>query len=169
MEQDQHPLALRSGRLSRPRLEGRGERRAKRSSGRGASTGIVCYSPRVTLVDYYALGFAGLGAWGAFTLRAMMRAERPWSARRWYGLGVNFVFATSCIAAAFALYGRFFAGWMLLPFGASYAGMIPMPCYFALVNRIAWVHAARNLLFALVSALSLALGCGLLPLSLFGL
>jgi hypothetical protein len=42
---------------------------------------------------------------------------------------------------------------MLLPLGASYAAMIPLPCYFEAVDRIGWLHAARNVLFTLLAVL----------------
>jgi hypothetical protein len=121
------------------------------------------------LADAYAAAFALLAGWGAFTASALARAPRPWSALRRYSFLTNLLFVTSSVLCTVALGGRRFAAWMLLPFGLSYAAMIPMPCYFDLVNRIGWVHTLRNGVFALVAATCAALGLGVIPLSQFGL
>jgi hypothetical protein len=121
------------------------------------------------LAEVLAIGLGALGLWGAYTTFDLVRVSRPWSASRWYAVGTDAVFTTSCLLGALALHGQWFAPSMLLPIGASYAAMIPIPCYFSVVNRIAWLHALRNLLFVLLSLCFLAFGFGLLPLSLLGL
>ncbi len=123
----------------------------------------------MALVDGYAAALALLGVWGAFTTVELARAERPWSSQRWYSVLTDCLFTGACFLCAAALRGRWFAPWMLLPIGASYGAMIPLPCYFALMNRIGWLHALRNCVFVLVATLCFVLGFGLLPLSLLGL
>jgi hypothetical protein len=123
----------------------------------------------MTLVVAYIIAFGFLGAWGLFTARPLWRVARPWAWRHWH-----FLLAEVCLIGgswlnAGALSAGRFAGWMLLPVGASYALMIPLPCYFAWVDRVRWVHRARNALFALIAATCLAVGLGVLPPSILGL
>lgn len=119
--------------------------------------------------DAYALGFALLGAWGVFTARKSFRVARPWSQRRWNIFLVDVLFSGSCFLCAAALRGAWFQAWLLLPLGASFLWMIPLPCYFDWAERLGWVHAARNILFVVVALVCFAVGMGLLPLSFFGL
>jgi len=119
--------------------------------------------------EFYALAFTLLGAWGVFTWRKSFKLTGPWAQRRWYLFLVELLFAGSCFACAAALGFDWFRAWLLAPLGASFLGMIPLPCYFDAVDRIRWLHAARNLLFLAVAALCLALAFGFVPLARFGL
>lgn len=123
----------------------------------------------MTATELYALGLALLGAWGVFTWRKPFKPTGKWSGRRWQIFLVEILFAGSCFLCAAGLYFGWFHSWLLAPLGVSFLGMIPLPCYFESVDRIRWLHAARNLLFAAVAALCFALALQLMPLSLFGL
>jgi hypothetical protein len=47
--------------------------------------------------------------------------------------------------------------------------MIPLPCYFDTVNRVQWLHTARNLLFVAVAVGCFAIAAGLVPLARLGI
>ncbi len=123
----------------------------------------------MNLAQVYAAGFALLGAWGAYTVSRALKARGAWAARRWQVLLVDVLFGGSCLLCGAALWLDWFRAWMLLPFGASFLLMIPLPCYFKGVEQNRTLHLARNVLFAGIAALSFALALGLFPLSLFGL
>ncbi len=56
-----------------------------------------------------------------------------------------------------------------MPLGLAYAAMIPIPCYFERVNRIRWLHALRNAVFAVVAVTCFGIGIGWVPRRLFGI
>ena len=111
----------------------------------------------------YAAALALLACWGAVTTLQLTRAARPWTWRRRYGIVVDLVFTAGVAACAAALATNRFAAWLLLPVGASYAAMIPIPCYFETVNRVGWIHTVRNLMFAFIACACFAFGFRLLP------
>jgi len=116
------------------------------------------------VADIYAAGFAFLAAWGVFSGAAAFKAAGAWSARRWQMFLVGALFTGSAAACALGLLLGWFRAWLLVPLGVSFLAMLPLPCYFAAVDRIGWLHAARNLLFMLIALLCFALGARLLPL-----
>jgi len=117
----------------------------------------------------YAAGLALLACWGAFTTQQLTRADHPWSWRRCYRVFVDLVFTAGAGICAAALATNRFAAWLLLPVGASYAAMIPISCYLEVVNRVEWIHATRNCVFAFIACACCAFGLGFLPLRLLGL
>jgi hypothetical protein len=119
--------------------------------------------------DVYALGLALLGAWGIFSSRRSFQRAPGWSARRLYMSAVGTLLVAGCFLPAGALWCGWFAPWMLLPLGASFLGMIPMPCYWEAVDRIGWLHAARTILFVAVAVACLGIALGWVPLRWLGL
>lgn len=119
--------------------------------------------------DAYAIGLALLGAWGAFTLVGLFKSSRPWSRQRSYSLATALLFTGSSFLGAVALMSSPFKPRLLLPLGVSYLLMIPAPCYFPSVNRVGWLHVARNILFGAVAAVCFALALGLISASIFGI
>ncbi|MFQ5778800.1 MAG: hypothetical protein ACE5IP_12410 [Terriglobia bacterium] len=123
----------------------------------------------MSAADVYALGFALLGAWGVFTARKSFKAGGRWARLRWHIVLADGLFAGSCILCAAGLALGWFRAWMLMPLGASFLWMIPLPCYFDWVDRIGWVHASRNIFFVAVAVVCFVVGFGLVPLATFGL
>jgi len=119
--------------------------------------------------DAYALALALLGAWGVYAGRKTHKQTRPRSGWRWRILLVELFFIASCFLCAAALALEWFEPWMLVPVGASFLGMIPLPCYLEWVDRVGWLHGLRNLLFLVISLFCLGVGVGLLPLWLITL
>lgn len=110
----------------------------------------------MTKAELVAIGLALLGCWGVYTGRGVWKMTGKWAALRWQIVTTGLVMVVSCFVCAAGLWWGWFRSWMLLPLGASYAAMIPLPCYFEAVDRIGWLHAARNVLFALIAILCAA-------------
>lgn len=119
--------------------------------------------------DAYALALGLLGAWGVYAGRRTHEQIGLQSGWRWRMLLVELFFIASCFLCAAALALEWFEAWMLVPVGASFLGMIPLPCYFEWIDRIGWLHALRNLLFLVIALFCLGVGVGLLPLWLITL
>jgi hypothetical protein len=119
--------------------------------------------------DAYALALALLGAWGVYAGRMTHKQTRVRPGWRWRILLVELFFIASCFLSSAALALGWFEAWMLVPVGASFLGMIPLPCYFEWVDRIGWLGALRNLLFLVIALFCLGVGVGLLPLWLITL
>jgi hypothetical protein len=119
--------------------------------------------------DMYACGLALLGAWGLYAVRKPVNVPGSWTWRRRRTVLVDTFFAVSCFSCAAALWTDRFQAWMAASIGMSYLLMIPLPCYFELVNRVRWVHALRDLLFIAVAVFLFAIAAGFIPLSLLGL
>jgi len=117
----------------------------------------------------YASILTLLGAWGAYTMSKVYKPGRFRSWKRRLILLEDLLFTASCLGCAAALWTGHFRAWMAASVGLSYLLMIPLPCYFEPVNRIRWLHAARNLLFAAVALALFAVAAGIIPLSLLGL
>jgi hypothetical protein len=114
--------------------------------------------------DLCALGFALLFVWDVYaTTRTLLRSSR-WSWKHGRLLLVSLLFSGSCAVCALSLQGHWFRAWMVAPLGACYLLMIPMPCYFESVDRIDWLHRARNLLFVVVAVACFAIAVGVVPL-----
>jgi len=119
--------------------------------------------------DAYALALALLGAWGLYAGRQTHKQIGLQSGWRWRILLVELFFVASCFLCSAALALAWFEPWMLVPVGASFLGMIPLPCYFEWVDRVGWLHGLRNLLFLVIALFCLGVGVGLLPLWLITL
>jgi hypothetical protein len=120
------------------------------------------------IADICATGFALLLIWDVYaTGRALQRSSR-WSWKHKRLLVVSFLFSGSCGMCAVSLWADWFRAWMVAPLGASYLLMIPMPCFFESVDRIGWLHLARNLLFVLIAVACFAIAVGIIPLSRLG-
>jgi len=117
----------------------------------------------------YAALLGLLGGWGLFTARPLWRAARPWRLRHWHLLIAEVLLISGCWLSAIALATDRFSGWMLLPIGVSYALMVPLPCYFAVVDRVPWIHVLRNAVFAAVTVACVAIAFGFVPISILGL
>ena len=83
--------------------------------------------------------------------------------------GAETLFIPACLLPAAALHGGTFAPWMAAPMGACFLLIIPLPCYWEAVDRIRWLHAARNALFVLLAVACFAVALGWLPLGAIGL
>ena len=119
--------------------------------------------------DLWATGLALLCVWGVYaTVRTSQRSS-GWSWRRKRALLVHILFLGSCAVCAVALWSQWFRAWMVAPLGASYLLMIPMQCYFEPVDRIRWLHTARNILFVATAVGCLGIAVGLIPLSWLGM
>jgi hypothetical protein len=58
---------------------------------------------------------------------------------------------------------------MAAPMGVCFLLILPLPCYWEAVDRIGWLHVARNALFVLLALGCFAVAFGWLPLSALGL
>lgn len=150
-------------------------RQAKEAKGRdyrciaACGTARVIFGPMMRAAFVYATMLTLLGAWGVYAARKTMKPARGWSRRRRFAVYVELLFVASCFGCAAALWTERFHPWTIAPLGLSYLLMIPMPCYFEWVNRVRWIHVARNLLFALVAVFFFSVATGLIPLSSLGL
>ena len=117
----------------------------------------------------YALGLALLGVWGGYAGWVTLRSGRRQSCRRAWIVLVDVLFSGVCFLCAAALAVGQFRREMAALLAVSYLAMLPMPCYFATVDRVRPLRLIRNLLFLAVAALCLAVATGLLPLARLGL
>jgi hypothetical protein len=123
----------------------------------------------MTAADAYALGLALRAAWGVFTLSRTLKLAPTWSRERTQIVAVEALFIPACLLAAAGLRFGWFAPWMAAPLGVCFLLILPLPCYFEVVDRIRWLHAARNTLFILLALACFAVAAGFLPLSSLGL
>ena len=119
--------------------------------------------------DTIALALALRGAWGIFSASRTFKATPGWTRLRWQIFLLELVFTSSCFLCAAGLRFGWFSPWMAAPLGASLLASIPLPCFWAAVNRIAWLHRARNALFLLLALLCFAIASEVLPLTALGL
>jgi hypothetical protein len=119
--------------------------------------------------DVYAVLLALRVAWGVFTLSRTLKLAPVWSRRRVQVVAVEALFIPACLLAAGTLHRGTFAAWMAAPLGVCFLLILPLPCYFEAVDRIRWLHAARNALFVLLALFFLAIAFRWLPLSALGL
>jgi hypothetical protein len=119
--------------------------------------------------DLWAAGLALLCFWGVYATGHTLQRSSAWSWRRKRALLVDFLFSGSCAMCAISLWLDWFREWMVATLGASYLLMIPMPCYFEPVNRIRWLHTARNISFVAVAFGCFAIALGFIPLSWLGM
>lgn len=115
----------------------------------------------------YGSILVALGAWAAYTTARTVSASRGLRRHRTLVL-VGACFVASCLLPGVALLALAFAPWMLVPLGACFLALLPMPCYFSWAND-GWIRAGRNVLFSAVGAALLAAGIGVLPLRWLGL
>lgn len=115
--------------------------------------------------DVYALLLATRVAWGVFTLSRTVKRVPGWSRLRRQIVGAEACFIPACVLAAASLHWRVFAPWMAAPLGVSFLLLLPLPCYFQAVDRIRWLHLARNALFILLALACFAIAMEWLPLS----
>jgi hypothetical protein len=113
--------------------------------------------------NLYATGLALLGVWEIYATVGTLRRSSGSSWKRKRLLFVSFLLSGSCAMCAVSLWTDRFRAWMVMPLGVSYLLMIPMPCYFESMNRIRWLHMARNFLFVAVAAGCFAFAMGLIP------
>ena len=123
----------------------------------------------MSATDVYAGALTLLGLWGVYAARKSVKPTRGWSWRRRFAIVVESVFVASCLGCAAALWSGRFQPWMAASIGLSYLLMIPLPCYFELVNRVRWLHVLRNILFIATALFLVAIAAGLIPLSSVGL
>ena len=119
--------------------------------------------------EIVAAGLALLGAWGVFAGRKAPKMVGAWSARRLGLVLVGVLFIGGSWLCAAGLYWGWFRPWMMLPLGASYLGMLALPCYIEAVDRIPWLHTLRNVCFIAVALFCFAIAFGLVPLAWLGL
>jgi len=110
-----------------------------------------------------------MGVFGVFTARKSFKAAPVWSARRRGIFSVAVLFVGGSWLCAAGLFGGWSRPWMTLPLGASFVGMLPLPCYFAAVDRIRWLHVLRNIYFVAVALFCFAIAFGIVPLAWLGL
>jgi hypothetical protein len=119
--------------------------------------------------DIYALLLVVRVAWGIFTLRHTLKLTRGWSRLRMQIVGAEACFIPACLLVAASLHWRVFAPWMTAPLGVCFLLLLPLPCYFEAVNRIRWLHLARNVFFVLLAVAFLAIAVQWVPLTGLGL
>jgi hypothetical protein len=119
--------------------------------------------------DLYALLLALRAGWGVFTLSRALKVAPGWSRLRVQIVAVEALFIPACLLAASALYWRAFAPWMAAPLGVCFVLILPLPCYFEAVDRIGWLHAARNALFIALALACFAIAFRFVRLSAIGL
>jgi hypothetical protein len=117
----------------------------------------------------WTLLFSGLTLWGVYTGVHWYKPKGRWALARKVNFAFDTVFTSTCLLIVVGLVTECFRAWMFAPLGISYALMIAFPCYFRLVNRIRGVRIARDMLFAVIAAVCLAIATGLVPTSVIGL
>jgi len=110
-----------------------------------------------------------LGGWGVFASGALLHASRPWSRRTWLSLSSIVLLVSSAWGSGATLVTGHFTPWMLVPLGVSYVLMLPLPCYFPWITETRRRHFLRNVIFAILAAVCLAVGLKIIPLSAIGL
>jgi hypothetical protein len=119
--------------------------------------------------DIYALMLVVRVGWGVFTLNRTVKRGPVWSRMRVQIVGAEALFIPACLLVAASLQWRVFAPWMAVPLGVCFLLILPLPCYFKAVDRIRWLHFARNALFVLLALGCFAIAMEWLPLSALGL
>ena len=117
----------------------------------------------------YAIILIGFALWGYWSSTKVFKGQGQWSRLRRAVFASALFFGSSCLLPGVALFTRNFHQWMLLPLGVSFFVMVPVPCYFEVVNVTPRVRWGRNLLFLILGLSFLGLSLGVIPLSSFGL
>ena len=123
----------------------------------------------MTLADLIALALALRGIWGVYSATHTWKRGPHWASRRMWIVALETFFVPSSWLPAAGLYLGGFAPWMAAPLGACFLLSLPLPCHWDAVNRIGWLHLARNALFILLALTCFAVAVRLLPLSALGL
>lgn len=119
--------------------------------------------------NVYAVLLTLRACWGVFTLSRALKLAPVWSRLRVHIVAAEALFIPACLLPAAALHWGTFAPWMTAPLGVCFLLILPLPCYWEAVDRIRWLHAARNALFVLLSVGCFAVALGWVPVSALGL
>jgi hypothetical protein len=123
----------------------------------------------MSTADVYAALLVVRAGWGVWTLSRALKFSPVWSRLRVQIVAVETLFIPACLLPAAALHWGTFSPWMAAPLGACFLLIIPLPCYWEAVDRIRWLHAARNALFVLLALVCFAIALRWLPLAAVGL
>lgn len=123
----------------------------------------------MTTEALYAVAFAARVTWGVLSVRRWWKPAAGWAPLRTRIVALEIFTSSSALLCAAALWAGEFAAWMLWPVGAAALLTLPVPCTIEAVNRIGWVHVARNVVFLLFAMTCFALAGGWIPLARIGL
>ncbi len=116
----------------------------------------------------WAVVFGALGLWGAHATAHWYKPKGLWAPARKRIFACCLLVTGGCVLVVAGLIANRLRGWMFAPLGISYSGLLFLPCYFRVVNRVKIVLVARNVLFAAIAILCFAIVAGIVPLSWFG-
>lgn len=111
-----------------------------------------------------AIGLLIHGGWSLFSLSQVFKPRPEWAPLRRKLVILDILLASASFWAAFELLAGRSARLPLALLGALVLLLIPLPCYFAAVNRRRGRVALRNLVFAGIAAALLAIASGLVIL-----
>jgi hypothetical protein len=118
---------------------------------------------------FYATFLLLLGVWSLFSSRKHVGRVSTASWHIWLSICATRLLAFGSFTAGVALFASGFSRCMLLPIGLSYICMLPLPCYFHSLTSTAQRRAIRNSAFGGFALFLLALGIGIIPLSVIGI
>jgi len=117
----------------------------------------------------YAIILIGCALWGFWSSTKALKGQGRWSRQRMTIFASALFFGGSCLLPGVALLTGKLDQWMLLPLSVSFLVMVPVPCYFEVVNVTPCVRWSRDLLFLILGLSFLGLSLGVIPLSSIGL
>ncbi len=115
--------------------------------------------------DAIALTFFLRGVWGIYTATHTWKRGAHWASRRMWIVALEAVFVPASWLPAAALHFGWFQPWMAAPFGACFLFSLPLPCFIQAINRLRWLHIARNVIFVLVAILCFAIALEFVPVN----
>jgi hypothetical protein len=131
--------------------------------------GSVTHLESSQMESFYAVFLLLLGVWSLFSSPKHVGKSGIFSWHLWLSICATCLLAFGGFTAGVALFASRFSRWMLLPIGVSYICMLPLPCYFHSLTSTARRRAIRNSAFGGFALFLLALGVGIIPLSVIGI
>jgi hypothetical protein len=107
-----------------------------------------------------ALALALRGVWGIYSATKTWKSGAHWAPRRAWIVALEAFFVSASWLPAAALHFGWFAPWMAAPLGVCFLLSMPLPCFIEAVNRLRWLHIARNIFFVLLALLCFAIALG---------
>lgn len=105
------------------------------------------------------------GVWGFYSAAHTWKRGANWAPRRVWIVALESLFVPASWLPAAGLYFGAFQPWMLAPLGACFVFSLPLPCFIEAMNRVPWLHIARNTFFILVALLCFAIAFELVPVN----